>query len=263
MFTDFTAFKDLLFNENEWTCFGNEVTVTACKPLFLLSTDHSLVGLNPMIESRRDNNVQTFRNILIELDSGSINEQQEYIKDKGLPYSSAVFSGKRSVHHVISLEKPLPDLKSYKFICKWILNILEKADHATVNPSKFTRVPGATRSPSCLQELLDLRSRISREELNEWLNNYPSQRPKENIQRPSYNQRNFKLPKLAIQWLSENDFPEGERNSRWFWIACRCKDAGFTFEETIHQLSDFFVEEMNFSSNEWQRALESAYKQQG
>lgn len=262
MMSEFEKFKANMFDDGEWTCFGQQHTAVACNPIHLLTSgEHQLVGLNPMVNSRRDSNVQVFRNILVEQDVGSVDEQIQYIKEMGFPYSSAVYSGNKSVHFLVSLDKPLPDLRSYKFVSKWILRILSKADQATINPSRFTRVPGTLRTSGKMQELVDLGNRIQRETLNVWLNSFPKEKPTEIVHSFTSTDRSpLSLPRTALIWLANNEFPEGERNSRWWWIACRCKEAGLALDQTIVELEGFFQEEQSFKRDEWIRAINSAYR---
>ena len=68
------------------------------------------------------------------------------------------------------------------------------------------------------------------------------------------------LPNTVIDWLASNDFPEGERNGRWFFVGRCCNDSGYTFEEAIAQLSPYFIEDNSFAYLEWKTAIKSAFK---
>ena len=105
----------------------------------------NMLAINPIEGFRRDKNVTAFRSFLVELDDGKLSEQMKYVKNKNMPYSACVFSGGKSLHFVITLEEPLPSLNLYKQISKWILNVMDKADSQTSNPSRSVRFPGNLR----------------------------------------------------------------------------------------------------------------------
>jgi hypothetical protein len=107
-----------------------------------------LCALNPIKGYRDDLSCTAFRNFLVEMDTGSIDDQLAYIKKLGMPYSAAIFSGNKSVHFLLSLDKDLPSENVYRALAEWILNIVTLADQNTKNPSRSIRVPGAYREPN-------------------------------------------------------------------------------------------------------------------
>ena len=116
-----------LFDENEATCFSSSQTGTkvfdidtkheyASKwaVLFCINPLHPTQDLNPTEEyhsadkpRRCDKNVVAYRNILIEMDSIPVEDQAEFIEKTGLPYTTSVFSGGKSIHYIISLKTQL------------------------------------------------------------------------------------------------------------------------------------------------------------
>ena len=76
------------------------------------------IGLNPAIRvgSRRgQENCGAFRNLLVEFDGGgSPQDQLALAASVDLPFTTASWSGNRSVHFVISLADPCSDLGAYR-----------------------------------------------------------------------------------------------------------------------------------------------------
>lgn len=116
-----------------------------------------LFCVNPMKVGRRLNeNVTSFRNALIEYDDISKEEQIERLLDSGLPILSMTDSGNKSVHTIVRVDAS--NAKDYKRKVVELHRALEAkygspCDSANKNPSRLTRLAGATRGMNTQQLL--------------------------------------------------------------------------------------------------------------
>lgn len=105
---------------------------------------------------RRNNSVTSFRNALIEYDDISKEEQIERLLDSGLPILSMTDSGNKSVHAIVRVDAS--NAKDYKRKVVELYGALEAkygspCDPANKNPSRLTRLAGATRGMNTQQLL--------------------------------------------------------------------------------------------------------------
>ena len=287
MHEDGQKLLELMFKQEETVCVSNskfsyhsiplenalQGTVTLLPPLkndktweeqaiYCDSSELLLVALNPIEGYCRDNNVKSYRNFLIELDIGTIDEQIEYIKRSGLCYSAMIFSGGKSAHTLISLDQDLPDSTMYRKIIEWIMNILTLADKACKNPSRKIRIPGAERTPGKFQELLEFKGKVKLEDLSNWLQKHPNSMPKDPKKRLPFTG----VPDLSRMkpWsikMLEKGFPAGMgRNSGWFILSCDAFDCGFNEDQIIELFRPYFTEESDFNEREWLSTINSAFK---
>lgn len=125
--------------------------------------------------------VAKFTNFLVELDSGSPEEQWRLIVDElKMPFTVATFSGGKSIHFVVRVAGAgFENIELYKSMVGKLLKALNHAaknvgvlDTSTFNPSRLTRNPGATRQGAPLsgrlQEIIEVRQAISMEDLIMW-----------------------------------------------------------------------------------------------
>lgn len=116
-----------------------------------------LFCVNPMkVGRRRDDNVTSFRNALIEYDDISKEEQVKRLLDSGLPILSMTDSGNKSVHAIVRVDAS--NAKDYKRKVAELHSALEAkygspCDPANKNPSRLTRLAGATRGVNTQQLL--------------------------------------------------------------------------------------------------------------
>lgn len=116
-----------------------------------------LFCVNPMKVGRRLNeNVTSFRNALIEYDDISKEEQIERLLGSGLPILSMTDSGNKSVHAIVRVDAS--NAKDYKRKVVELHGALEAkygspCDSANKNPSRLTRLAGATRGMNTQQLL--------------------------------------------------------------------------------------------------------------
>jgi hypothetical protein len=226
-----------------------------------ISSDEVLLcALNPIKGFREDANCTAFRNFLVEMDYGSIQDQLAYIKKLGLPYSGAVFSGNKSIHFLISLDRDLPSEKSYRTFSEWILKIITLADPMTKNPSRSIRVPGAMRDTGKTQDLLEFNGPVPIETLANWLRRFPGEKPKEREKRVISDKPKFHLIKPWVcQALVDGVFSPN-RNRKWFAIACEFALTGHEEDYTIGVLGEYFSPERDFTEREWETTVRSAFK---
>jgi hypothetical protein len=202
----------------------------------------------------------------------SLADQHEYVKEKGMPYSICVYSGNKSLHYGIVLDSDLPNYNIWHNVALWITNIMDKADSQNVSPTRGLRFPDNKR-PDGLgkrQSLIEMKERISVEDLFAWLNKHPDKKPVK--KKPSYDSLDYdfsgastislsSLPIWACETLSRLSKGEQEyRNKTWFNLACMLANKGIIKETAVAFLSDYFVEESDFDRKEWIAAIESGYK---
>jgi len=123
---------------------------------------------------RADCNVTSLRSFLLEWDkAGSVEEQLKRVKLMGLPFSTAVHSGGKSLHVVVSLTEPT-DAVTYRHVGAMLRAAFPGCDRSVGNPSRLTRAPNVTRSSTdTTQTLLDCRGRVAMETLMAWLQMVP------------------------------------------------------------------------------------------
>lgn len=280
-------FLNLLFNADETICIShNKYGYHSIKqedvnnkdiclispneevpPTYIKESDINLVAINPINGFRQDCNVTAFRSFLIEIDEGPLKEQKQYIEDIGLPYSICIFSGNKSLHYGVVLDKDLINIDFWRIVCQWILNIVKKADQATKNPSRNIRMPGNKRKngKKLIQGLVDIRGRISHDDLNIWLNKFPDCKPINESHSYStsyqFSPSLHTLPKYIYEILDRlQTRTQPNRNISWFHIACIMAGRRIELEEIIDYLEDYFIEEIDFKKREWLNTIKSGYK---
>lgn len=226
--------------------------------------DMNLMALNPIKGFREDSNCTSLRSFLVEVDTGSLLEQRDYIAQTGMPYSCCVFSGNKSLHYGIVLSEDLLNLQEYYFYIRWILNVVSKADQMTLNPSRSIRYPFNKRKDGkqLIQSLIDIKGRISKADLIAWLSNFPDKRPeirtKELTQKTPADPR--KIPISILNRFKKGiDFSKG-RNVAWFKLAIQLAKAGYELEDIEEILGNYYEEESDFTRKEWLACINSAYK---
>lgn len=272
----------ILFNEGETVCVSNNefgfhsiplqnaldgkiclvspnesVPITHCD-----SADLILVAINPINGYRRDSDVTALRSYLVEIDTGTIKEQLGYIDHLKMPFSAQVFSGNKSVHTLITLDRDLPDEKTYRYIGSWILNIVTMADKNCKNPSRSIRIPGAYRGPGKKQRIIRINKRVKLKALMDWLNKYEHLRPiaKPKRELPEGQADYDLLSNWARSMLKTGVVFKNGRNQTWFALAVDFAIAGFDEDRTIEELTKYFQEEHDFKEKEFLATIRSGHK---
>jgi hypothetical protein len=256
---DTSKFFKILFDEGEFTCFTSSPKGTKVYPVYNpINWTSEYFCLNPLDghkdhephqkwhspdkPRRADANVTKFRNILIEIDTIPVHEQVSFICDYAkLPHSTAVYSGGKSIHFIISLEEPLSSKDEYTdLVCK-IYKALNKIrpnviDQANKNPSRLTRTANAFRADkNKTQELLYVRARISNSHITDWLKQYLTEEELVGVKKPSIAPSFNSIGQLS-PWAKNvmmAGIPEGQRNVTCFKLACEMARIGLDESEAV------------------------------
>ena len=234
-------------------------------PLTVLEKDITLVAINPIKGYRRDEKVTAFRSFLVEIDTGTLEEQKKYIEGSGMPFSACVFSGNKSLHYAIVLDTDLPDISAWRFYNNWILKILTQADQQVKNPSRSIRFPGNKRKDGkqLIQALVGNKGRVKYDDFLTWVYSHPDKKPvKEKPMKLDSTYQGMpdvtKIPKYIVKQL--HDGITENRNETWFNIACKIAELGFEINGAMSYLERYFQEESDFKRREWEVCIRSAYK---
>lgn len=158
-------YLQVLFDSEDTICTGNMYSTTVHPQA---EASGNFISINPLKESRRDANVTKFRNFLIEMDEGPLDEQMQKVREAGLPFSAATWSGSKSIHFIVSLEEPV-DEKTWRTWAEALIRSVG-ADPATKNPSRFSRLPGSHRADKgTTQSLLVLNGRVPNKVVEEFV----------------------------------------------------------------------------------------------
>lgn len=275
------TFINALFGDNkpeEGICCAWKDTDTRVFPITRLSNAPrpQWISLN-LLDNKKDNNpiekyhsinkprrsnanVTCFRNILIEFDEIPLEKQLEFVKGAALPYTTAVFSGSKSIHFIISLEEPLTDLNEYNLIVKTLYYIIKSKgatpDTKCKNPSRLTRFPGYIRNGK-EQELLEVRGRVSKEELEQFMD-ITFDKIKETYNANMHDQEKY-TSKYGVLSSKTLDFlmfgaTEGSRNDSIFRAACEMVRAGYSDSDIMSKLINL----TDLPEMEARRAIQSA-----
>lgn len=234
----------LLFRSNDQICVGNEYAVeVGPQPIEPLAPFFSVNPLHPSLDHiklpdgaikankapsgrRADLNVTSFNNFLFEMDGTPLETQLEYIEACGFPFATVTYSGGKSYHAILSLEKSPVTAKphtqeavdEYKRVwkalaavmCQRLNQPLTLLDSACQNPSRLSRMPGATRDNGKVQELVRLGRLCSMEEFMSIMQEAPEIKVSQRLVRTDQKARSEEEMKLLIPaaLLSKLKFPK-------------------------------------------------------
>ena len=140
--------------------------------------------------TRAGNSITIYRNILIEIDDyndGSDvkkpvprEQQLNWFEEIDLPFATLIWSGGKSYHAIISVEEGFKDANEYNKAVEAIYEVMEKNgipnDKSVKDPSRLSRAAGALRwdpgTEAQIQEVKEVRKRITRQQLDDWLSTY-------------------------------------------------------------------------------------------
>lgn len=220
--------------------------------------------LNAVKGWRRDDCITSCRTFLWEVDVGTLSSQREYIRSLGIPCSAAIYSGNKSIHYITVLDEPV-DIKTYRLLFKWVNNIGTLIDWQCGNPSRSVRIPGAIRpDTNKKQMLIEIGNRVKLDDLMAYLNKYEHLRPREREETKNDLTSENDYDKLS-EWARKQfkdgiDFSKGTRNLTWFSLACDLAKSGYSENETVEILEQYFVEEYDFKYKEFITAINSGHK---
>jgi len=113
------------------------------------------VRINPFksnLYSGSDNDVSAYRHVLVEFDDKPKAEQEKLFRDSGLPITVLIDSGGKSIHAWVRVDAP--NRKEWDARRDIIYSSIPGIDAKNKNPSRYSRLPGAWRSPVSQQKLL-------------------------------------------------------------------------------------------------------------
>lgn len=143
--------------------------------------DSEFFVINPLknLDNRSAENVSDFRNFLFEFDNAPYEEQYATIarlESSGINVATAVFSGSKSIHLILSMAEKLNlDYKQTWLALSFEINNLTglMPDQACKNPNRLSRLAGATRSETGIeQKLLHIGGFIKNDLLLNLVNKY-------------------------------------------------------------------------------------------
>jgi hypothetical protein len=248
---------NLLFEPGEQTCITKAPTGVELFPAELLgeSPNWQYFSINAMRGHRADANVVSYRNILLEFDTGTREQQLSKILELEIPISAVTWSGNKSCHAIISLAPPLETRAEYDALVRRIYDRVPGVDKSCKNPSRLSRVPGATNQVTLRpQELLGLGRRTTLEELEVWLGpDSPDELPL------ALGVSKGEPPSGLSPWT--NSFlrwgaPEGSRNSTLFKAACDMARNGYT-EAQVWELVTIVLD---LPASEMRQCIRSAFR---
>lgn len=270
-------FLKTIFDETEYTCFSLNNKGTSVYPIENFKNDlnynfFSINPLDPLVDHnptqsyhnvnkprRADHNVVCYRNILLEMDNIPLDTQLNIVNELNLPFTSATYSGGKSIHFIISLQEPLQSKKEYDELVYNIYKAINRdeplIDESCKNPSRLSRLPFSTRSDTGKkQHLIELRDRIDTYTLTTWIKSRIDIKNESNKEikwvYPSSNSFN----RFTLNFLI-NGAKEGERNKSVYRVACNFNelnlDKDYAFE-CISSVTDLPEEEII-------RTINSAY----
>jgi hypothetical protein len=232
------------------------------RPLARIEEDEcTLVSINPLKgDARNDDNVTAFRSFLVEMDGMPLAEQKQYIESSGLPWSVCVYSGGKSLHFGITLDRDLPTLELWKFYAEWILKTLPKADQQTKNPSRGIRIPEVMRPGKRMQKLVEARGRISHDRLMAYLSQHPAQMPREEKEEFEFKEHN---KNAMAKWVTVGlvdgfDMSRG-RNATWFAVGYEFGKCGYDLDTTFETLEPLYSPEATFKEHEWRATVKNGH----
>lgn len=203
--TEKEQFLSVLFTASDNICTGNRYA-TRVKSIDY-TEDAEFFSINPLNPNtdfgnksdkgrRADINVTTYRNFLFEMDSVPLKDQNKIMMELGC-FSTIVYSGGKSLHGIISLEKPLDLLpynlesttrygKTWKMLSGYLDSQIVKMgyvrpagkdsffDPACKNASRLSRFPNHYRQDKGrMQEVLFIGTKLPPEEFKNMLDKAP------------------------------------------------------------------------------------------
>jgi hypothetical protein len=234
-------YYDILFDDSDEVCVGStpyNILLTPIADVKNIGNNNEFIAINPFMPgtTRRDANVIKFRNILLEFDAGTIDEQRAYIEALKIPYSTITFSGSKSLHVIISLETPAANKDEYDAIVHRIFTKVPKADPTTKNCSRFTRAPNARRGDKwTIQHLIYAGNRIKNSAIEAWLGPIKDT--------PKYVSKvrevaDKKILKSSTWKFLRKGAPKGSWNVSMFVAALDMLRAGFSLNHITEVMTD-------------------------
>lgn len=170
-------FLKVIFDPEDNVAWGKD-DKSACKPRnpwasFGNKQDDVKFCINPLHTWRNGQNTTAINSLLFEVDDDiAIRDQIRLFEDSGLPYSTMVYSGKKSIHVIVRLTEPVEE-KWFRPTWKAIAKALEikglPVDPATMKIPQLSRIPGAIRDNGKEQKRIFVKSRVDINDVKSWL----------------------------------------------------------------------------------------------
>lgn len=200
-------FLKVLFDEDDNVAWGRD-DQDACRPQYpwpmFLHTNAVKFCINPLSTWRDGKHTTAINSLLFEMDYDDslgkdkkvlipIKKQIRLFEESGIPYSSMVYSGGKSVHVIVRFKERIDntgdeyiDKILFQNTWKAIERVLSKKDCfidlATMKIPQLSRIPGSirdvnvyddvgniTRTDEVEQKLIFIKERVSMLEMTEWL----------------------------------------------------------------------------------------------
>ena len=227
-------FYKALFDKDDYTCFtdstnGRSVTHAIRNGI---KKDLQYFSINPMHKgtTRSKMNVSSYRSILVEIDKDASGtpiprkEQKKMFAKLGVPYTTLLWSGGKSLHGIITLAEPFKDIAEYEQAVSAVWRVLAKNgfphDTGVRDAGRLSRCAGSIRiNTKQYQEVEKVNSRITREEFDNWLAIYD-----EEVLAPEYHQSNMTYTgtseasvELKVKWIKDyfmkdDEYVQGNRH---------------------------------------------------
>jgi hypothetical protein len=238
----------------------------------------TLVAINPLKgDKRNDQNVTHYRSFLVEVDPNEdvwdaagplerakiLRQQRDYIEKSGMPWTAAIYSGGKSVHYLITLDKDLPTYEVWHLYAEWILRTLPKADQSTKNPSRAVRFPGVLRRDKGRRQiLLEAKSRVSHAKLMAYLAKHRDKMPKPRVPDDFVPTRHNKrgMRDWALVGLKQGFDTSDGRNKTWYRVGLEFGRCGYSMAEMIAAVEGQFAPDHDFTQKDWMDALGQGHK---
>lgn len=179
-----TQYLLTLFNPEDYICISQSVYcnhIQQVKDIVRTNKNYEFVSVNSFKKgtTRAAKNVDKYRNFMIEFEDDKfgvpIDEQRKVIDTLNMPFSTQVYSGSKSMHFVISLDKPLANRSEWEEASQWLYSILTpyKIDPACKDVGRFTRVGGGLRvTKNKEQRIIEVKGRVDNDEFFKWLGQF-------------------------------------------------------------------------------------------
>ena len=243
--TDTEKYLKVLFDIGERTACANDIKDCRAVPQsIVIETPPQWVTVNPFHTWKLDRNVTAFRNLVVEYDKGlTVDEQLPFMLKKGFPFSTAVYSGNKSIHFTCSLSEPMSDVEEFREVRRWLDVIFPGADKSMKDPARFTRCAGGTNAGTGkLQDMVVLSRRVSPHALSNWLSKFDAQVKAHDEAQARMLEKSNELRERGELSPSQWRFLRGEegvkaggsRHSRLFAIVCDlCDVVGMDYKEAL------------------------------
>ena len=180
-------FLEVLFDSDDYVAFGKN-DMAASKAIYPIpewyTTNAMKFCINPLGRDQRRNGENIGDNIysfLFEMDKDENNqiipakEQIRMFVNSGIPYTTMVYSGSKSIHLIVRFTEPI----TQKWFRSWweamnrvLVNKGLPIDPATMKIPQLSRVPNSMRDvdgDKVCQKLIHINKRIEQSEMLEWL----------------------------------------------------------------------------------------------